>query len=120
MTDRRKCGAAGLRVFHLVVKVSTRSSTPSPVKEIKFEKLGQAQEQSNQCTSHVTPIVHHPALRYPFSGEGLNSIPSPVKPVQAKQSKHIADDDEDEWEAKHLQMTNLVGGAPLYLPVSSF
>ncbi len=26
------------------------------------------------------------------------SIPSPVKRIQAPQSKHIADDDEDEWE----------------------
>ncbi len=55
---------------------------------------------------HVTPILHRPALRYPFSGEGSNSIPSPVKRIQAPQSKHIADDDEDEWELIAEYATN--------------
>ncbi len=70
---------------------------PSPVKVIKFEKRGLAQEQSAQCTSHVTPILHRPALLYPFSGEGSNSIPLPVKQIQAPQS-NIAYYDEGEWE----------------------
>ncbi len=33
-------------------------------------------------------------------------IPSPVKPIQAPQSKHIADDDEDEWELLTEYATN--------------
>ncbi len=33
-----------------------------------------------------------------MSGEGSNSIPSPVKQIQAPQSRCIANDDEDEWE----------------------
>jgi hypothetical protein len=74
------------------------SYVPSPVKEIKFEKRGQAQEQSALSAAHVTPIRYCPALRYPLSGEGTNSIPSPVKRIQALQSKHIADDEEDELE----------------------
>jgi hypothetical protein len=83
-------------------------STPSPVKEIKFQKRGRApsQDQSALSAAHVTPILLHPALRYPFSGEGSNSIPSPVKRIQALQSKHIADEDEDEWELIAEYATN--------------
>ncbi len=32
------------------------------------------------------PILHRIGLRYPFSGEGSNSIPPPVKNVQAPHS----------------------------------
>ncbi len=80
----------GLSAIHLV---------PSPVKEIKFEKWGRAQdsEKSAQCTSHVTTIIHCPAFQYLFSGEGLDSIP---------QSKHIADDYEGEWELIAENATN--------------
>jgi hypothetical protein len=46
------------------------------------------------------------ALRYPFSGEGSGSIPSPVKPIQAQQSNHIANDDDDEWELIAEYATN--------------
>jgi hypothetical protein len=56
--------------------------------------------------SHVTPILHYPALRYPLSGEDSNSIPSHVKQIQAQQSKDIADDDEDEWEVIAEYATN--------------
>ncbi len=37
------------------------------------------------------PIHHYTgvSLRYPFSGEGLNSIPSPVKNIQDLQSTQI-------------------------------
>ncbi len=56
--------------------------------------------------SHVTPILHLPALLYPFNGEVSNSIPSPVKQIQAQQSKHIANDDEDEWEVIAEYTTN--------------
>ena len=66
---------------------------------------GRAQEQSALCAAHVTPIGYRPALLYPFGGEGSNSIPSPVKRIQA-QSKHIADDDEDEWEVIAEYATN--------------
>jgi hypothetical protein len=45
-------------------------------------------------------------FRYPFCGEGSNSIPSPVKQSQAPQSKHIADDDENEWEVIAEYATN--------------
>ncbi len=90
-TDRHKCGAE-----RVPFSGEGSSSVPSPVKEIKFEKQGRAQEQSALCAAHVTAIGYRPALQYPFSGEGSNSIPSPVKPIQAQQSKHIADDDEDE------------------------
>ena len=65
--------------------------------EIKFLKQGRAQEQSTLCSAHVTAIGYRPALRYPFGGKSSNSIPSPVKRIQAQQSKHIANDDEDEW-----------------------
>ncbi len=83
-TDRCKCGAE-----RVLFSSEGSSSVPSPVKEIKFEKLGLAQEQNAQCESHVTAIGY-PALRYPFSGEGSNSIPMPVKRIQAPQSMHIA------------------------------
>jgi hypothetical protein len=93
-TDRCKCGAECVPFCD-----EDSSSINFPVKEIKFEKRGLAQEQSAfwQCASHVTPILHRPALRYPFSDECSNSIPSSVKQIQAPQSKHIAND-EDEWE----------------------
>ncbi len=81
------------------------SSVPSPVKEIRFERQGRAQERSALCAAHVTTIGYRPALQSLFSGEGSNSIPSPVKPVQAQQSKHIADD-EDEWEVIAEYATN--------------
>ncbi len=51
-TDRRKCGAECVSF-----NVEGSSSLPSPVKEIKFEKRGQAQEQSTLCAAHVTDIV---------------------------------------------------------------
>jgi hypothetical protein len=92
-TDRRKCGAE-----RSPFSDEGSSAVPSPVKEINFEKRGQAQEQSALCAAHVTPILHRPALLYPLSGDDSNSIPLPVKRIQAPQSKHIADDDEDEWE----------------------
>ena len=50
-------------------------SVPSPVKEIKFEKQGRAQEQSTLCAAHVMAIRYRPALRYPFGGVGSNSSP---------------------------------------------
>ncbi len=77
-TDRRKCGAER-------VSFEGSSTVPSPVKEIIFEKRGQAQEQSTLCAAHVTPIGYCPALQYPFSSEGSKSIPSPVKRNQAPQ-----------------------------------
>jgi hypothetical protein len=100
-TDRRKCGAECDSFSG-----EGSSSVPSPVKEIKFEKRGRAQELSALCADHVTGIGYRPALRYPFSGEGSNFIPSPVKRIQAPQSKHIADDDEDEWEVIAEYATN--------------
>ena len=92
-TDRRRCGAERVRFSG-----EGSSSIPSPVKKIKLQKRRLAQEQSAQCASHVTPILHRPALLYPLSGDDSNSIPLPVKPIQAPQSKHIAYDVEDEWE----------------------
>jgi hypothetical protein len=74
------------------------SPVPSPVKEKKIETWGCSEELSAQCASEVSPILHRPALQYPFSGEISNSIPSPVKQIQAPSSKHIANDDEDEWK----------------------
>jgi hypothetical protein len=67
------------------------NSTPSPFKQIKFERLGRAQEQSAQCASHVTVtlMLHRPSLRYTLS------IPSPVKKIKAQLSKEILDEDED-------------------------
>ena len=65
-TDRRKCGAECVSF-----NVEGSSSLPSPVKEIKFEKRGQAQEQSTLCAAHVTAIGYRPAIRYLSS----NSIP---------------------------------------------
>ncbi len=102
-TDRRKCGAER-------VSFSGEGSicVPSPVKEKKFEKQGRAQEQSALCAAHVTAIGYSPALQYPFGGVSSNSIPSPVKRIQALQSQLISDDEEDEWEviAEYAQATN--------------
>ncbi len=58
--------------------------------------------------SHVMPILHRPAFPYPLSGKGSNSILSCVKQIQAPQSKHIADEDEDddEWEMIAEYTTN--------------
>ncbi len=81
-------------------------SAPSPVQEIIFERRKRAQERRAQCASHVTLILNRPALQCPFSSEGSKSIPSPVKRIQAPQSKHIADDDEDEWEVIAEYATN--------------
>jgi hypothetical protein len=108
-SDRRKCGAERVQVSFSGDSVSDSegsSSVPSPVKEIKFETRGRAQEQSALYAAHVTAIGYRPALRYPFGGVGSNSIPSPVKRIQAPQSKHIADDDEDEWEVTADYATN--------------
>ncbi len=77
-TDRRKCGAE-----RVSFSGEGSSSVPSPVKGIKFEKQGRAQEQSALSAAHVTAIGYCLAPRYPFSGEVSNSIPSPVKPIQA-------------------------------------
>jgi hypothetical protein len=85
-TDRRKCGAE-----RVSFSGEGSISVSSPVKEINFEKRGRAQEQSALCFAHVTGIGYLPALRYPTS----NSIPSPVKRIQAPQSQVISDDDED-------------------------
>ncbi len=85
-TDRRKCGAE-----RVSFSGEGSISVPSPVKEINFEKQGRAQEQSALCSAHVTGIGYRPALQYPTS----NSIPSPVKRIQAPQSQVISDDDED-------------------------
>ncbi len=96
-TDRRKCGAE-------CVSFSGEGliSAPSPVKEKKNSK--RAEEQSAKCVSHVTPILHRPALRYPFSGEGSNSTPLHVKQleIQAPQSKHVADVDKDDCRVRYL------------------
>jgi hypothetical protein len=53
-TDRRKCGAE-----HVSFSGEGSSSVSSPLKEIKFEKQGRAQEQSalwSLCAVHVTAI----------------------------------------------------------------
>ncbi len=90
VTDRRKCGAE-----RVSFSGEGSISVASPVKHIKFEKQGQAQEQSALCTSHLTGIAYRPALRYPTS----NSIPSPIKRIQAPQSQVISNNDDDyEWE----------------------
>ncbi len=52
-TDRRKGGAE-----RVPFGGEGSSSIPSPVKEIKFEKRGRAQEQSSRCVSHVTPVLY--------------------------------------------------------------
>ncbi len=97
-TDRRKCGAE-----RISISGEGSISVPSPVKEIKFEKQGRAQEQSALCSAHVTGIGYRPALRYPTS----NSIPSPVKRIQAPQSQLISDDDDDdEWKVIAEYATN--------------
>jgi hypothetical protein len=98
---RRKCG-----VERVSFSGEDSSSVPSSVKEIKFEKRGRAQEQSALCSAHVTAIGYRPALRYSISGEGSNSIPLPVKRIQAPQSRHIANDDDDEWEVIAEYATN--------------
>jgi hypothetical protein len=100
-TDKRMCGAERVSFCG-----EGLISVPSPVQEIKFETQGRAQEQSTLCAAHVTAIRYHPALRYPFGGEGSNSIPSPIKRIQALQSKHIANDDEDEWKVIAEYATN--------------
>jgi hypothetical protein len=56
-TDRRKCGAE-----HVASCGEGSISVPSPVKEIIFEKEGQAQEQSTLCAAHVTAIGYGLAL----------------------------------------------------------
>ena len=48
-TDRRKCGAE-----RVSFSGEGSISVPSPVKHIKFEKQGRAQEQSALCAAHVT------------------------------------------------------------------
>ena len=58
-TDRSKCGAE-----RVSFSGEGSISVPSPVKEIKFEKRGRAQEQSTLCAAHVTAIGYRPALRY--------------------------------------------------------
>jgi hypothetical protein len=99
-TDNCKCG-----VQRVLFYGEGSSSMPSPVQVIKFEKRVLAQEQSAQCASHVTPILHSPALLHPFSGEGSNSISLPVKQIQATQS-NIAFYDEGEWEVIAEYATN--------------
>jgi hypothetical protein len=69
-TDRRKCWAE-----RVSFSGEGSISVPSPVTEIKFEKLGRAQEQNTLCAAHVMAIRYCPALRYPFGGVGFNSIP---------------------------------------------
>ncbi len=69
-TDRRKCGAERFSFSD-----EDSNSVTSPVKEIIVEKQGRAQEQSVLCAAHVTAIRYRPALRYPLSGKGSNSIP---------------------------------------------
>jgi hypothetical protein len=97
-TDRRKCGAE-----RVSFSGEGSISVPSPVKQINFEKQGRAQEQSTLCYAHVTGIGYRPALRYPTS----NSIPSPVKRIQAPQSQVISDDNEDcEWKVIADYATN--------------
>ncbi len=106
MLRHRLIGAsAGLSAFHFLCGEGS-SCVPSSVKEIKLEKRGRTQEQSAQCSSYVMPILHRHALWYLFSGEGSNSIPSPVKQIQTPQSKHIANDDEDECEVVAEYATN--------------
>ncbi len=60
-TDRRKCGAE-----RISFSGEGSISVPSPVKQIKFEKQGRAQEQSTLCVAHVTAHGYRSALRYPF------------------------------------------------------
>jgi hypothetical protein len=97
-TDRRKCGAE-----RVSFSGEGSISVPSPVQQIQFEKHGRTQEQSALCSAHVTGIAYCPALRYPTS----NSIPSPVKRIQAPQSQVISDDDEDyEWKVIAEYATN--------------
>jgi hypothetical protein len=99
-TDRRnlKCGAE-----RVSFSGEGSISVSSPVKQIKFEKQGRAQKQSALCASHLTGIAYRPALRYPTS----NSIPSPVKRIQAPQSQVISDDDDDyEWKVIAEYATN--------------
>ncbi len=55
-TDRRKCGAV-----RVGFSGEDSISVPSPVKEIKLEKQGQAQEQSTLCAAHVTAIGYRPS-----------------------------------------------------------
>jgi hypothetical protein len=97
-TDGRKCGAE-----RVSFSGEGSSSLPSPVKQIEFEMQTRAQEQSVLCAAHITGIAYRPALRYPTS----NSIPSPVKRIQAPQSQVISDDDDDyEWKVIAEYATN--------------
>ncbi len=61
-TARRKCGAKRIPFSGEGLSGEGSSSIPSPVKEIKFQKRGRAQEQSAQCAPHVTPILHRRIL----------------------------------------------------------
>jgi hypothetical protein len=97
-TDRCKCGAE-----RVLFSGEGSISVPSPVMQINFEKQGLAQEHSTLCASHLTGIAYRPALRYPTS----NSIPLPVKQIQASQSQVISDDDDDyEWKVIAEYATN--------------
>ncbi len=75
-TDRRKYGTE-----RVSFSGEGSISVPSPVMQINFEKQRRAQEQRALCASHFTGIAYRPALRYPTS----NSIPLPVKRIQAPQ-----------------------------------
>jgi hypothetical protein len=108
-TDRRKCGAE-----RVTFSSKGSSSVSSPVKEKIFEKQGRAQEQSSLCAAHVTAIGYRPALRYPFSREGSNSIPSHVKPFRAAQSQHISYGDEDECEVIAEYVNNHQGAMDVH------
>jgi hypothetical protein len=73
MLHRRLIGKCGAE--RVLFGGEGSSSVPSPVKEIKLETQGLAQEQSTLCAAHVTAIIgYRPALRYPFSGVGLNPL----------------------------------------------
>ncbi len=85
-TDRCECGAE-----RVSFSGEGSISVHPPVMQINFEKQGRAQEQSALCASHLTGIAHRPALRYPTS----NSIPSPVKRIQAPQSQVVSNDGDD-------------------------
>ncbi len=72
--------------------LSTVSSPVTGKKKEKWRRPRRVQEQSSHCSSHVTLILHNPALRYPMY------IASPVEKIEAPRSKEIVDGDEDEWE----------------------
>ncbi len=104
-SDRRKCGAE-----RVPFSGEGSSSVPSPVKKIFFEQRGRTQEQSALCAAHATPILHRGiALLFNISSvvKVPNSDPWPVlKSIQAPQSKHIADDDANEWKVIAEYATN--------------